>query len=1187
MDELLDLIAQAMEAPTSSIDEDSSSLTIGKWDSLRQVVIGNMLEQHYGVMLDDRELSDLGSVASIRAILRGHGITSAVAARTPASPTAVSAPVPEHLTFASLRHELGRAPSVSRIFDVADRLNDPAVQAGYAGATPRVAIVGSLTIDFLAAAVACAALQENALARVYKAPFASTVQEVLDPSSGLYRFHPDVVVLTPDWRDAVADLPIGVTPEAVEAALADQVAKFGHLWATLRERTGAKIIQHLLVPPTQAYCGLAERHTQASPANQVAALNARLIAAAGNTVTWVEMDRLAELHGRARFAASRFYFSSKLPFDPQFLPDYLQAFRAAWRIANGRVKKVLALDLDNTLWGGVIGDDGVAGIRLGPDTPAGEAFADWGAYCKQLAARGVILAACSKNDPKLAAEGFEHAHSALKQADFAAFEVSWDDKVAGLRRIAATLNLGIDSIVFADDNPFECDLVRQNLPEVAVVELGTDPSAFIGLLDAGHWFDLPVYTAEDLARSQSYQGRRAAEAARENATDIGSYLAGLEMVGDLYAPGQADLDRLAQMEKKTNQFNMTTRRYDAGQIAALMTDDTAMVLAFKLRDRHADHGLIASLIAHGQGETLEIDSWLMSCRVFSRGAEEFMMNGVVTLARDRGYARIVGEYQPTAKNNVVADLYLRLGFAPLDNNRWELLLSDARAGSAPTYIAASGQLDVYTADPAPEASSDVADNPAEALRRLEGLVAAGLLEEADAFAVGAIVRHPDQEHFAFEAARVASRRQDWPRAIERWARLREVFPDREETYVQGSDALVRAGAHARAEPLVEALQSRFPNSVWGHLLQAELLYRRGDAASMAARAREVADRFPASADVLQRLTLLLREAGEVTALRHVLGLAQSAGIQSPILTDAWASLGERPGTVVGTANLPPPGVRTLVVYGSCQAAMLGGILRTMLSARDDLEVYVILAHEPEQAARISEQRLRNAVLCWEQFDDRPSVPMRDKLRDSLPANCPILSYPLLSMHSLWPFDWPEPVRNLAEPPRFPFGRFPYGDSIGIAVAKEGLRGAAAFSRYMELSAAKMPNNEVLFARGINAIRKREAGCHVKMADFLQSHTRQERLFYTWGHPTLIPIREMARQLLPLSASELKLPREGVAPMLDALVPWESDIMVPIHPLVIDRLGLAFTGPDQVYRWQGQRWTFEEYTIHYIENGADW
>jgi FkbH-like protein len=555
-----------------------------------------------------------------------------------------------------------RTPSLAEIFETGERLAAAAPGEGTEVPVQRIAVLGALTTDFLSHAIACAVAQEGVFPILYQAPFGAYVQEVLDPSAGLHAFKPDIVVIAPDWHDLVDSLPPDTPGEAVQTAVAEKVDMFRLLWDRLSGGLGCRILQHTLALPTRRYCGVAERLMEASIGNQVRMLNDRLLRAGRGLVGWVDIEALANDIGTRSFAPARFFHNAKLPFENRHLPAYLPAFRGAWRAACGRTKKVLALDLDNTLWGGVIGDDGVEGISVGPGSPAGEAFAEWQHYIKDLRARGIVLAACSKNDPAIAASGFTHANTVLGCSDFAAFECSWNDKVQGLRRIARDLNLGLDSIVFCDDNPAECELVRQELPEVAVVHLAGGPARFIELLDAGHWFDQEQYTTEDLGRGDMYAARARAQEEQQSAPDIASYLKGLNMVGRLYRPEEADIARVAQLEMKTNQFNLTTRRYSEPALRDFLARPDAIVLAFRLADRFADHGLTSTLIAVQQGDTLRIDSWLMSCRIFSRSAEHAIMRGLLRMARARGVRRVLGEYRPTAKNGVVADLYARLGF---------------------------------------------------------------------------------------------------------------------------------------------------------------------------------------------------------------------------------------------------------------------------------------------------------------------------------------------------------------------------------------------------------------------------------------------------------------------------------------------------------------------------------------------
>ncbi|MEO7547897.1 MAG: HAD-IIIC family phosphatase, partial [Ramlibacter sp.] len=472
--------------------------------------------------------------------------------------------------FAGLRLRLA-APrlglaDLSAVANELDRLARATAAQG--GRVRRVAVAGDLTSDFTAQAIACGLALEGDLPLLHVTAFGTARQACLDPASSLHAFRPEVVVLLPDWRQAVPPLPAGARATDALAAQQEQIHMFEALWSAL-EAAGCAIIQHLLVPPAQQLRGLADRLSAASIARRVQALNEALVEKGGSRVTWIEIDRLAAQVGLAAWSAPRFYHAGKLPFDPRFLPDYLPWLRGAWRAATGRTRKALVLDLDDTLWGGTIGDDGLEGIVLGSGHGArGEAFAIWQEYVAQLGRRGVVLAVASKNVPEIAATGFEHAASALRLNDFAAFACSWQDKASALRAIAAELNLGLDALVFVDDNPAERLLVQQQLPEVTVIDIGGDPARFIERLEDGHWFDLQAYTQADLQRGAAYAARRYANEERGETVNLVGYLASLEMTGRLAQVQAAELPRLAQLELKTNQFNLTGRRYSQAQLAA-------------------------------------------------------------------------------------------------------------------------------------------------------------------------------------------------------------------------------------------------------------------------------------------------------------------------------------------------------------------------------------------------------------------------------------------------------------------------------------------------------------------------------------------------------------------------------------------------------------------------------------------
>jgi FkbH-like protein len=515
----------------------------------------------------------------------------------------------------------------------------------------RVAILGDATLDLVADAVTCALVAEGECPLVFTAPYGTSEQQVLDEQSDLHRFRPDVVVVCSDARA----LAVGGHHDAGHIA-ADIIGRWDRLLAR-----GYRVVQHLLVPDSLSLRGLADRRDGRRPL--VDAVNDRLVEAAAGKVALVELDRLACRKGLDAWAAPRFYLAGKLPFNPAFLPDYLTTFRGAWRSAAGRSKKLLVLDLDDTLWGGVVGDDGVEAIALGPDFGArGEAFQAWQAHLSELGRHGVLLAICSKNERDAAEAGLRHPQSRLLPEQFVDIDTGWADKAARIVAMAGRLNIGLDAIVFVDDNPAERDLVRNSLPDVAVIEIGDDPARYRERLDEGHWFDLERYTEEDFQRTAAYSLRRQADPTILQAGNLEEHLKGLAMVGGLEPMRETDIPRLAQLEVKTNQFNLTGRRYGEADLARFMDAPSRLVLAFRLRDRFGDHGLVGSVIAVREGDALRIDSWVMSCRIFSRTAEEFVLAGLIRHAGMLGAHRIVGEYRPTTRNAPFAGLYSRLGF---------------------------------------------------------------------------------------------------------------------------------------------------------------------------------------------------------------------------------------------------------------------------------------------------------------------------------------------------------------------------------------------------------------------------------------------------------------------------------------------------------------------------------------------
>jgi FkbH-like protein len=348
------------------------------------------------------------------------------------------------------------------------------------------------------------------------------------------------------------------------------------------------------------------------------------------------------------------------------LPRLADADLALIRAATGMVRKVLVLDLDNTLWGGVIGEDGLEGIRVGPPHADGEAFVMLQHYARELKERGVLLAVCSKNNAADARLPFErHESMVLRLDDFAAFVANWEDKPANLIRLSEQLGVGLDSFVFVDDNPVERALVRRELPEVAVPELGSDPARFVETLAQGRWFEALTLSGEDRERHAAYQANAARRELEAAAPDLEAFLRQLQMEVAHGPVSAGNLARVAQLVSKTNQFNLTTRRHPPEALRQFAADPAGWTQAFRLKDRYGDNGLVGVVIAVPAGESAwEIDTFLMSCRVIGRGLRRYMLATLLKTARERGITRVTGLYAPTPKNAMVAAMYPDAGFAP-------------------------------------------------------------------------------------------------------------------------------------------------------------------------------------------------------------------------------------------------------------------------------------------------------------------------------------------------------------------------------------------------------------------------------------------------------------------------------------------------------------------------------------------
>ncbi|RLA38827.1 MAG: hypothetical protein DRR42_28115 [Gammaproteobacteria bacterium] len=527
----------------------------------------------------------------------------------------------------------------------------------------RIAVVGNNTTQPIVTATRCALLSEGMLAHIYEAPFDTYRQEILSPNSDLYTFKPDIVVIAVDFSELDIHLDIPMSRQATENALEAMADHWRKLWEALELHLGKPVLQHRCEIPEEEFLGIAERRTRWSPPRFAESLNDRLASIAPNFVKWIDVDRLAARVGRQNWHDMRLYYHGKFGFSPRFLPEYTVLLAAALRGTLGRTMKALILDLDNTLWGGVIGDDGLDGIQLGPDTPQGEAYQSFCRYIKALGRRGVILGICSKNEFSIATEVFDkHPHMPLKLNDFAVVYCNWKDKAANLVEISRELNIDISTLVFVDDNPAECELIRQLLPEIFTIKADGDPAFFVRNLDHLHLFDSQVYSDEDIKRSESYQSKAKSKDLQAKAPDLDSYLQSLGMKAKIKFAEPSELVRLSQMEMKTNQFNLATRRLSDVELGGMIQSEDNVVLSVHLSDCFTEHGLVSYVAFAIANNKIIITDWLMSCRVFSRTLENLIFNYVVRLAVKRKIKIIETTFIPTSKNKVMENMFEKLGF---------------------------------------------------------------------------------------------------------------------------------------------------------------------------------------------------------------------------------------------------------------------------------------------------------------------------------------------------------------------------------------------------------------------------------------------------------------------------------------------------------------------------------------------
>lgn len=536
----------------------------------------------------------------------------------------------------------------------------------------KIAVLGSYTTSHLVYVLRLFLYKEKIAPEIYEGEFNSINMEILNDGSEIYSFKPDILLLLTSHLDIKDYPPLFSTQVEIDSWVDERIAHYNNLWQRVSKKIeGCQILHPLFVIPINRPLGNLEANYIFSKTNCLKRLNMKMVEVKPSYVTFIDMDFLASYIGKKTWFDDPNYFMSKQGFSYDAIGMVSMAISRIIASYAGRVQKCLVLDLDNTLWGGVIGDDGLEGIVLDPNHAIGEAYLSFQNAVKSLKDRGVILAVCSKNEEDTARAPFEkHSNMIIKMDDVACFIANWNDKASNIKEIAKRLNIGIDSLVFFDDNPAERQLVRQFLPEVEVIDVPSDPALYVKALEEAMCFEWAQLSNEDIMRSDTYIKDIKRSLLEQSAGDYDTYLRSLEMKARVINVTKAELSRFTQLINKSNQFNLRTKRYTEAAILQMIENvDQYALICIDFEDKFGNYGIISSLIIQRIRDIAFIDTWVMSCRVLKRGIESVVFNAICNTAKKWGSEWVVGEYLPTKKNKLVSGLYNELGFMRC-NHEW-------------------------------------------------------------------------------------------------------------------------------------------------------------------------------------------------------------------------------------------------------------------------------------------------------------------------------------------------------------------------------------------------------------------------------------------------------------------------------------------------------------------------------------
>ena len=545
----------------------------------------------------------------------------------------------------------------------------------------KLALLGDTATQLLATALRGFGVERGYDIDLYEAEFNQVERQLLDPTSELYQFQADFIVIFQSTHKLGEHY--SMLSQEKQLLLADERLSFIASVCENPSFSTKKIICLNYPEIEDTVFGSYSNKVESSFTWQVRKLNYELmnLSAKYSNLFVCDIAALQNKLGRDTMFAPNVYVSTEMILSIDALPFVASRIIDIVSAVKGQIRKCLILDLDNTMWGGVIGDDGLEGIQLGHGLGIGKAFTEFQMWVKKLKQRGIIICVASKNNEETAKEPFEkHPDMVLKLDDIAVFQANWETKVDNIRTIQRILNIGFDSMVFLDDNPFERNMVRENIQGITVPELPEDPGEYLEYLYSLNLFETASYSSADKDRTRQYQVEAKRVSLQKYFINEANFLKSLNMVSEVSGFTKFNTPRVSQLSQRSNQFNLRTVRYTEADIAAFADNPEVIDLSFTLKDKLGDNGLIAVVIMKRMDEeTLFIDTWFMSCRVLKRGMENFTLNAMVERARSMGYRKIIGEYLPTPKNQMVENHYPDLGFkriAGTETAQYELLLDD-------------------------------------------------------------------------------------------------------------------------------------------------------------------------------------------------------------------------------------------------------------------------------------------------------------------------------------------------------------------------------------------------------------------------------------------------------------------------------------------------------------------------------